>query len=67
MCGGNWIRINTTLIKDENINAKKAMLDQNPDLRSMYNENDSNMIVYYLKNTKSTFCSFTSNPFVEEF
>lgn len=67
MCGGNWIRISTTLIKDEDINAKKAMLDQNPNLRNMYNENDSNMVVYYFKNTKSTFCSFTSNPFNEEF
>lgn len=64
---GKWIRINTTLIKDESIDAKRAMLDQNPNLRSMYNENDDNMVVYYFKNTTSAFYSFTSAPSKEEF
>ena len=67
MYNGNWIRISTKLIKDERIEAKKAMLDQNPNLRGMYNENDSNMVVYYLKDAKSTFCSFTEAPTKEEF
>lgn len=67
VCGGSWIRINTNLIKDESIDAKKAMLDQNPSLRGMYNENDSNMVVYYFSNTRSIIYSFTSEPIIEEF
>lgn len=67
MLNGEWIRINTTLIEDSRIEAKCAMLDQNPNLRGMYNENDQNMVVYYFKDAVSTFNSFTSVPVKEEF
>ena len=36
---------------------KKAMLDAYPTLRSMYNENDGNTAVYYLKDAKATISS----------
>ena len=46
---------------------KKAMLDANPNLRSMYDENDSNTAVYYLSNAKATINSFTAAPIEIDF
>ena len=47
--------------------AKKDMLDKNPSLRGMYNENDGNTIVLYLKNAVATLSSFTHDPEQFEF
>ena len=44
------------------VEIKKAMLDANPSLRSMYDENDSNTAVYYLTNAHATISSFTASP-----
>ncbi len=66
-CDGRWIRIETELIKDDRIEAKKSMLDNNPELRSMYNEEDDNTEVLYFTNSKSTIYSFTEAPIVMEF
>ena len=41
---------------------KKAMLDAYPGLRRMYDENDGNTAVYYLKDAKATISSFTAPP-----
>lgn len=43
------------------------MLDDYPSLRAMYDENDSNTQVLYLKNAVATFYSFTAAPEVHEF
>lgn len=59
---GRWLRLAAEAVRDERIEAKKAMLDANPDLRSMYNENDSVVEVLYLKNAEATICSFTAEP-----
>lgn len=59
---GEWLRIACELIPDERIEAKKDMLDKNPDLRGMYNENDDNTIVLYLQNAVATLSSFTHEP-----
>ncbi len=64
---GNWIRIKTKLVKDESIEAKKSMLDNNSSLRGMYNELDSNMVIYYLSDATSTIYSFTDKPITEKF
>ena len=64
---GKWIRLEGKLISDDRIEAKKSMLDDNPSLRSMYNENDDNTEVLYFKNAKATFCSFTEEPRIVEF
>ena len=64
---GNWIRIKTKLVKDESIEAKKSMLDNNPSLRGMYNELDPNMVIYYLSDATSTIYSFTNKPITEKF
>ena len=64
---GRWIRIEGKLIPDERIEAKKDMLDKNPTLRGMYNENDDNTIVLYFESAKATISSFTEQPRVIEF
>ncbi len=64
---GKWLRLEGKLIRDERIEAKKDMLDKNPSLRSMYDENDDNTIVLYFKDAKATFFSFSEAPKVIEF
>ena len=60
--GKEWLRVNATLVEDPRVEVKKAMLDAYPNLRSMYNENDGNTAVYYLKDAKATISSFTAPP-----
>lgn len=60
--GSEWLRITATLVEDNRVEIKKAMLDANPGLRSMYDENDSNTAVFFLKDAKATISSFTSEP-----
>ena len=65
--GKEWLRVNATLIEDPRVEVKKAMLDAYPNLRAMYNENDGNTAVYYLKDAKATISSFTAPPVEIEF
>jgi len=62
MKDGEWLRVAGELIRDDSIEAKKAMLDANPHLRSMYDENDDNTNVLYFKNAVATFNSRTADP-----
>ena len=62
-----WIRISGNLIRDDRVEAKKYMLDQNPSLRSMYNENDDNTEVLYFEKGIATIYSFTEPPKVIKF
>ena len=55
---GTWIRVAGELAEDGRVEAKKSMLDAYPDLRNMYEENDSNTQVFYFKNAVATFSSF---------
>jgi len=64
---GKWIRLEGKLISDDRIEAKKSMLDANPSLRSMYNENDDNTEVLYFENATATIYSFTEEPKVIKF
>ena len=64
---GKWIRISGNLVRDERIEAKKYMLDQNPDLRSMYNENDDNTEVLYFEKGTAVISSFTEEPKIINF
>ena len=59
---GTWLRLSGELVSDERVEAKKHMLDNYPDLRGMYDENDENTLVLYFKNATATFSSFTSAP-----
>lgn len=65
--GKEWLRVNATLVEDPRVEIKKAMLDAYPNLRAMYNENDGNTAVYYLKDAKATISSFTAPPVEIEF
>ena len=70
LCGfkdGKWIRVSGKLIADDRIEAKKDMLDKNPELREMYNENNDNTIVLYFETGEATISSFTEPPKVIKF
>ena len=64
---GAWIRITGEFVEDERVEAKKSMLDPYPNLRGMYNENDENTQVLYIKNGVATISSFTAAPETIEF
>ena len=64
---GAWIRVACELIEDDRIEAKKSMLDAYPNLRGMYDENDGNTQVFYMKNVTATISSFGAAPVVIEF
>ena len=57
---GVWLRVACELVEDDRIEAKKSMLDDYSTLRAMYDENDGNTQVLYLKNAVATFSSFTA-------
>ena len=59
---GVWLRVAGELALDDRVEAKKAMLDDYPQLRGMYDENDDNTAVFYFKNATATFSSFTAPP-----
>ena len=61
-CEGTWIRIACELCEDDRTEAKKSMLDAYPNLRGMYDENDGNTQVFYMKNAVATFASFGKAP-----
>ena len=60
--GGEWLRVACELVNDARIEAKKAMLDNYPNLRRMYDENDGNTQVLYMKNAVATISSFSAAP-----
>ncbi len=64
---GAWIRIACELVDDDRFEARKSMLDAYPNLRRMYNENDGNTQVFYMKNATATISSFGKEPVVIEF
>lgn len=64
---GVWLRVAAELVEDDRVEAKKSMLDDYTSLRNMYDENDANTQVLYLKNAVATFSSFTTAPEVHEF
>ena len=64
---GVWLRVAGELIEDDRTEARKAMLDAYPELRSIYDENDGNTQAFYFKNAVATFSSFTGAPETIEF
>ena len=59
---GKWLWVSGRLKIDDRVEAKKDMLDKNPDLRNMYDENDSNTVVLYFEEAIAVFSSFTEEP-----
>ena len=64
---GVWVRIACELVEDDRVEAKKSMLDAYPMLSGMYDENDGNTQVLYMKDATATFSSFTAPPEVVTF
>ncbi|MCQ2604453.1 MAG: pyridoxamine 5'-phosphate oxidase family protein [Spirochaetia bacterium] len=64
---GTWLRVEATLVEDDTVAARKSMLDAYPELRSMYDENDGNSQVFYLKDATAVFSSFTATPVTVKF
>ncbi len=60
--GGKWLRVAGELINDDDRNAKVAMLEKMPALKSMYSPDDDNTQVLYFQNATATFSSFTEAP-----
>lgn len=67
MNNGKWIRVEAKVVSDDSLEAKISMLDNNPELKSMYKAEDPNTEVLYLTNVKATISSFTDAPKVIEF
>ena len=61
---GRWLRLSGVLKRDGRVEAKKDMLDKNPDLRAMYDENDNNTEVLYFESGIATISSFTEEPII---
>lgn len=59
---GNWIRVQTTLLAEDNRAAKEQLLEAYPTLKAVYAPDDDHMTMLYFKDTTATFCSFTSQP-----
>ena len=59
---GVWVRVAGKLVNDDSREAKKHMLDNYPNLRGMYNEDDDNTQVLYFEDGVATIYSFTSQP-----
>lgn len=66
-CDGIWLRVACELVEDDRFEARKSMLNAYPVLRSMYDENDGNTQVFFLKNCVATFSSFEKAPETVEF
>ena len=64
---GAWLRVSGELVDDGRVEAKKSMLDAYPYLRGMYDENDGNTQVLYMKNAKAVFSAFGKEPETVEF
>ena len=57
-----WIRVNGEAVFDERPEAKKAMLETNPRLKKIYNENDKIFEVFYLDNMSAKIHSLYAGP-----
>ena len=64
---GAWLRVAGELAEDDRVEAKRSMLDAYSNLRAMYNENDNNTQVLYLKNATATLTAFGQEPQVWQF
>ncbi len=60
--GGKWLRIAGELVNDDDRNVRVAMLERMPSLEAMYDPDDGNMQMLYLKNAVAVFSSFTEAP-----
>lgn len=65
--GEKWIRVSGEVVMDDRVEAKKHMLDNYTNLKTLYRADDDNTEVLYLKNATATISSFTEEPKVIKF
>lgn len=65
--GQEWLRVAATAVLDERVEAQESMLEEYPNLRAMYTPGDGNTAVFYLKDARATFASFTAPARTVEF
>jgi uncharacterized pyridoxamine 5'-phosphate oxidase family protein len=61
---GQWMRVTGELVHDDTVEARKKVLDAQPELRTAYHydENDGVCAVLYFKHATAVTYSFTSDP-----
>lgn len=59
---GKWLRVAGKLVRDDRREPKKHMLDNYPELRGMYSEDDGNTEALYFEDAVATFSSFAEAP-----
>ena len=57
---GTWLRIAAEAVEDDRREARVSMLEAYPELRKMYDPDDGNTEVFYLKDATAIFSSFTA-------
>lgn len=60
--GSRWLRVSGDVVFDDRVEAKRAMLEENPKLKNIYDENDKIFEVFYLENMIAKIHSLTSAP-----
>ena len=56
--GTQWLRVAATVVSDDRLAAKQHMLDAYPSLQGMYQADDGNTEVLYLKDATATLMAF---------
>lgn len=64
---GSWLRVAGTFVEDDRREARVSMLDAYPELKRMYDPDDGNTEVFYIKDAVATFSSFIAPPEVVTF
>ena len=67
MADGTWVRVEATAVEDDRVEARRHMLDAYPSLQGMYQADDGNCQVFYLKDATATFSSFQEAPRIVRF
>lgn len=65
--GKEWLRLSGELVRNDDIEAKKHMLESYPELKAMYKAEDDNTEVLYFKNATAVISSFTEEPKIINF
>ena len=59
---GKWLRVEAGVALDDRREARVSMLEAYPSLKAMYDPDDGNTEVWYLRHASATFSSFTEPP-----
>ncbi|MBQ6466263.1 MAG: pyridoxamine 5'-phosphate oxidase family protein [Oscillospiraceae bacterium] len=62
MLAGRWLRVTASAVEDDRREARVSMLEAYPALKGMYDPDDGNTEVWYLRKATATFYSFTEPP-----